>query len=391
MIGIVIGYFVSKKKSVSHAVRLSTLVDNLESKSVDKTHSLRTMLDLIITSAKTSQSKITSMMSDIFDKSTTMAQTSASSLTDIAEHVELSQIKVQELSIKMNDLNGRASSGAEISEKLSDVLADFKTTSARLSTIQEQMLTIQNKATSINTVGKDAEMLALNAAIEAARAGESGRGFAVVADSMKLLAKSSQEMTNEIQIVLEQSHHDINEITNTIHQRSETLMSQAHLLVDSYHDVSDAIATVSCHVQALDSEFLTTLSIVKNETQSSRTAMEDMVREFTVKANQAAGLEIVDLSPSEAKKQLTSFDYLIDVRRPEEYNDELGHISGTQLITLQGDLPQALVKLPKDKKYLFICRSGGRSTKAAQQALLANITQVYNLDGGMLAWRKAGF
>ena len=391
VLGLFCGYFLSTRLASAALERQRGVVDRFKTTLSDKTRSLNTMLELIVYSARTSQEKMTKMMAEIFDKSSSLAQKSAASLTDIASHVQHSQTQVGQLSTKMNELNVRAKSGTEISEKLSEVLIEFKETSSRLTSIQEQMMSIQNKAKTINTVGKDAEMLALNAAIEAARAGESGRGFAVVADSMKSLAKSSQEMSFDIQAVLETSNDDINDITNSLHQRSETLMSQAQLLVDSYHEVSDSIASVGDHVQKLDNEFTTTLGIVNAETQMSRTSMEEMVREFTIKANQAAGLEIVDLTPSEAKKKLDTFDYLIDVRREDEYNDELGHIDGTQLITLQTDLPKALDKLPKDKKYLFICRSGGRSTKAAQQALLANIKQVYNLGGGMLAWRKSGY
>lgn len=364
--------------------------EQLEKRVSDKSQSLEVMMSLIITSAEESQAKLTSMMAGIFDKSSSLAQSSAASLTDIAKNVQLSQSHIHELTGRMQTLDERSSEGVSVTAKLNEVLIEFKETSGRLSQIQEQMAVIQEKAKSINSVGQDAEMLALNAAIEAARAGEMGRGFAVVADSMKALAKSSQEMTGEIQQVLTSSNEDINDITSSIHQRSETLLEHTQSLLSTYEDVSDHIQQVSTNVDMLDDEFKTTLTVVNHETETTRTSMENMIREFTIKANEAAGLEIVDLSPQTAKQKLHEFDYLIDVRRADEYNDELGHIEGTQLITLQTDFPEAVKKLPKDKNYLFICRSGGRSTKAAQQALLQGITKVSNLDGGMLAWRKTG-
>ncbi len=253
------------------------------------------------------------------------------------------------------------------------------------------MSTIQEKAKAISSIGQDAEMLALNAAIEAARAGEIGRGFAVVADSMESLAKSSQEMSQEIQEVMTSSYQDINSLTQAIHTGSNALIERSSLLVSTFSNVSESVSEMSDNISNLDVEFSNTLNVVTQETENTRTSMEGMIREFTVRANDGSGLEILDLSPQEAKAKLSQFDYLIDVRRPEEYTAELGRINGTKLITLQTEFPDAVKSLPKDKSYLFICRSGGRSMKAAQQALMHQIKDVSNLQGGMLAWRDAGF
>ena len=81
---------------------------------------------------------------------------------------------------------------------------------------------------------------------------------------------------------------------------------------------------------------------------------------------------------------------IIDVRRPDEFNDELGHIDGAQLMCLQDNFEFRVRQLDKEKKYLFVCRSGGRSARAARLAVAHGIQQVYNLEGGMLAWRKSG-
>lgn len=351
---------------------------------------MQTMLSLMIQSASEAQSKMVAMMASIFDKSSDLAQKSASSLTDIAGKVAHSKNQVSELTSTMEDLDTKAKSGESISQGLNQVLVEFRDNSNKLTVIQNQMTSIQEKADSINSVGKDAEMLALNAAIEAARAGESGRGFAVVADSMKSLAKSSQEMSGEIQSVLAESNREITDITESLRARSEALLNQTEQLVASYDDITGFIGEIDNQVKELRTEFEETLGVVKQETDHTRTAMEDLIREFTVRANERSGFSISDIEPKEAHSRLKEFDFLIDVRRPEEYDDELGHIPGTKLITLQTDFAQAVKTLPKDKKYLFICRSGGRSTKAAQQALLNQITNVSNLDGGMLAWRKAG-
>jgi hydroxyacylglutathione hydrolase len=77
---------------------------------------------------------------------------------------------------------------------------------------------------------------------------------------------------------------------------------------------------------------------------------------------------------------------LIDVRRPDEYTGELGHVAGSSLIVLD-NLPQQLEEIPRDKTVVFICRSGGRSARAASFAMSEGFTSVFNMKGGMLAWK----
>jgi len=94
------------------------------------------------------------------------------------------------------------------------------------------------------------------------------------------------------------------------------------------------------------------------------------------------------VSPKEAYEKWNQFDEVIDVRRPQELEDDLGHIQGIRYSTLQTSFKQDVKTLDPNKTYLFVCRSGGRSTKAAQMAIANGISNVYNLNGGMLEWRK---
>lgn len=97
---------------------------------------------------------------------------------------------------------------------------------------------------------------------------------------------------------------------------------------------------------------------------------------------------VYDIDPKEldSKKQQVA---LIDVRRPDEYTGELGHIPGAKLITLD-QLPGQMDQLPKDQTIVFICRSGGRSGQAAAFALESGLSDVYNMKGGMLLWNEYG-
>ncbi|KFA94494.1 rhodanese-like domain-containing protein [Archangium violaceum] len=77
----------------------------------------------------------------------------------------------------------------------------------------------------------------------------------------------------------------------------------------------------------------------------------------------------------------------IDVREPDEYTGPLGHLPGTELIPL-GTLEAASASWPREQPLLLICRSGGRSARAAQALAQRGFTHLYNLAGGMLAVRE---
>ncbi len=80
---------------------------------------------------------------------------------------------------------------------------------------------------------------------------------------------------------------------------------------------------------------------------------------------------------------------VIDVRTDEEWAE--GHVPGAvhvPLATLSPTHPE-IAKLPKDQPVYFICRSGGRSARAADQMASAGYKAV-NVEGGTMAWIDAG-
>ena len=81
---------------------------------------------------------------------------------------------------------------------------------------------------------------------------------------------------------------------------------------------------------------------------------------------------------------------LIDVRRPDEWVGELGHIREAELMTLD-TLPLKINDLNKNEVIVFVCRSGGRSAQATAFAQQNGFQNVYNMAGGMLAWNEANF
>ncbi|MBA7649849.1 Thiosulfate sulfurtransferase GlpE [subsurface metagenome] len=77
---------------------------------------------------------------------------------------------------------------------------------------------------------------------------------------------------------------------------------------------------------------------------------------------------------------------ILDVRTPEEFAD--GHIENTINIDFYSDTFQdELDNLDKNKTYLIYCRSGGRSGKALNIMAELNFKEVYNVSGGVIAWK----
>lgn len=78
---------------------------------------------------------------------------------------------------------------------------------------------------------------------------------------------------------------------------------------------------------------------------------------------------------------------LIDVRQPEEHH--VASILGAELIPL-AEIPD--VTLPdNDLKIVIQCASGRRSLQACQYLAARNPNrEIYNLDGGIIAWQQAG-
>lgn len=80
---------------------------------------------------------------------------------------------------------------------------------------------------------------------------------------------------------------------------------------------------------------------------------------------------------------------LVDVRTPAEH--AAGHLAGSTLIDWTSpDYEQAFARLDAKRPVLLYCHSGGRSEQALEH-LAQRGYQVQHLDGGIVAWRKAGF
>ena len=80
---------------------------------------------------------------------------------------------------------------------------------------------------------------------------------------------------------------------------------------------------------------------------------------------------------------------LLDVRTRDEFDE--GHIAGATLVDVNDStfVEQAMAVIDKQRPVAVYCRSGRRSTRAAN-LLTSQGCQVTNLAGGVMAWQDAG-
>jgi sulfur dioxygenase len=101
--------------------------------------------------------------------------------------------------------------------------------------------------------------------------------------------------------------------------------------------------------------------------------------------------QVRQLSPAQVQilSETSPGPIILDVREPDEYTGELGHIQGSIPISLK-DLPSRAEELDKykDSHIIVVCRAGVRSTTGAAILTGLGFEHVSNLKGGMLDWNK---
>lgn len=102
--------------------------------------------------------------------------------------------------------------------------------------------------------------------------------------------------------------------------------------------------------------------------------------------------EPATVTPEAAAKWLvkTPAAKILDVRTKEEF--ATGHLSKAVLIpwTDEDFKTRAAKELDAGKPVLVYCRSGRRSAEAAAALVKLGFTDVRGLEGGIIAWQKAG-
>jgi rhodanese-related sulfurtransferase len=122
---------------------------------------------------------------------------------------------------------------------------------------------------------------------------------------------------------------------------------------------------------------------------------KSMVAVLALLAIAAAGCQgtasqkgFTDISVAELSAMLETKDFVfVNTHIPYE-----GEIAGTDAFIPYNELGAHSDQLPPDKdaKIVLYCRSGRMSEIAAAELVERGYTNLYELDGGMIAWEEAG-
>ena len=99
---------------------------------------------------------------------------------------------------------------------------------------------------------------------------------------------------------------------------------------------------------------------------------------------------VVDVTVNQFKSLITEQGgTILDVRTPEEWAE--GTIANAQKMNyFDENFPAQIENLNKETPVFVYCKSGGRSSSAAQLLKEKGFSKIYNLDGGITAWIDAG-
>lgn len=97
-------------------------------------------------------------------------------------------------------------------------------------------------------------------------------------------------------------------------------------------------------------------------------------------------MDVPEIDIAETARRHAAGVPVFDVREPDEYAE--GHVPGAPLVPL-GQVPDRVAEFPSSGEVLIICKSGGRSRKAAELLRSQGIDAV-NVAGGTMAWIDAG-
>jgi methyl-accepting chemotaxis protein len=254
----------------------------------------------------------------------------------------------------------------------------------------------------VSDMSNKIKMLSLNARIEASRAqGEVGASFTVIATEMQELAEMSLETVDNIEKTIQSSTNQFQSIidANTVQ------LADTNKLADQTKNILDEIVSSLDSSEASNSPSVRKIIKFINDTQIKVDEIHSLSQKVELSRGElsnevdntnqfisdllgvAEGVSIQNISPLEAIKNIASMQ-VIDVRRDDEIKK--GAIENYKSILLDEDFESKLKNLDKEKFYLFVCRSGGRSSRAARIAQGQKFSNIFNLSGGMQAWIDQG-
>jgi rhodanese-related sulfurtransferase len=91
--------------------------------------------------------------------------------------------------------------------------------------------------------------------------------------------------------------------------------------------------------------------------------------------------------PAVGAAEVPAEAYLLDVREGEEW--AAGHAPDAHHLPMM-EIPARIDEIPVDRDVVVVCRVGARSAQVVAYLHSLGRDNTRNLDGGMMAWARAG-
>jgi methyl-accepting chemotaxis protein len=249
--------------------------------------------------------------------------------------VELSRL-VEAVSHNMESLIASTEAVAEIKRQSEVVLDELiqkteennrssQTVNNEMTEASKQVSNITEASEGIHRIASQTSLLALNASIEAARAGDAGKGFAVVATEIGNLSSQTNELTSEIERVIQDLVKKVDDAVATI-KEMETASNEQKQSVNATRDKFDNIMmNIQSMKDQCDVLYASTEEMEKNEklisgvmvdlssiSQENAACMEEAAasveNQSTAIADVAVAIADVNKLASELKAEIDKFE-----------------------------------------------------------------------------------
>ena len=99
---------------------------------------------------------------------------------------------------------------------------------------------------------------------------------------------------------------------------------------------------------------------------------------------------VKEICPTTTQSWVQEGALLVDVRENDEVADLAYDVPNIMHIPLT-QFEERFQEIPKDKKVVIVCKSGGRSLRAAGFLVNHGYKNVVNMQNGMIGWAEKGF